>query len=90
MQSKSLGVMLKVKLSTISPLPGVPLHSTVKLLAVKLTPRILGACIRGAGGEIFMTHADSISQSVLLAVRFVWQHVQVLHAWEIVAGRYEV
>ena len=42
MQSKSSGVMLKVK--------------------------FLGACIRGPGGEIFMTHADSISQSVLLLV----------------------
>ena len=43
-QLKSLGVMSKVKLSTVSQLPGVSLHSTVKLTpAVKLTSVMVGA-----------------------------------------------
>ena len=43
-QLKSLGVMLKMKLSTVSQLPEVSLHSTVKLTpAVKLTSVMVGA-----------------------------------------------
>ena len=53
-QFKSLGVMLKVKPSTLSQLPGVSLHSTVKLTtAVKLTFVIVGA---GGGAEGRETH----------------------------------
>ena len=49
-QLKSLGVMLKVKLSTVSQLPEVSLHSTVKLTpAVKLTSVMVGA--GGGAGE---------------------------------------
>ena len=49
-QLKSLGVMLKVKPSTVSQLPGISLHSTVKLTpAVKLTSVMVGA--GGGAGE---------------------------------------
>ena len=49
-QLKSLGVTLKVKPSTVSQLPGLSLHSTVKLTpAVNLTPVMVGA--GGGAGE---------------------------------------
>ena len=50
-QLKSLGVMLRLKPSTVSQLPGVSLHSTVKLTpAVNLTSVMVGAG-GGAGGR---------------------------------------
>ena len=49
-QLKSLGVILKVKPSTVSQLPGVSFHSTVKLTpAVKLTSVMVG--VGGGAGE---------------------------------------
>ena len=56
-QLKSLGVMLKVKPSTVSQLPGVSLHSTVKITpTVNLTPVIVGA--GGGAGERETTYKD--------------------------------
>ena len=56
-QLKSLGVTLKVKPSTVSQLPGVSLHSTVKLTpTVNLTPVIVGA--GGGAGERETTYKD--------------------------------
>ena len=54
---KSLGVMLTLKPSTVSQLPGVSLHSTVKHTpAVKLTSVMVGA---GGGSGERETHDTS-------------------------------
>ena len=68
-QLKSLGVMLKVKPSTVSQLPGVSLHSTVKLTpAVKLTSVIVGA---GGGSGERETHDTSSSRYYLDDNRYI-------------------
>ena len=61
-QLKSLGITLKVKPSTVSQLPGVSLHFTVKLTpAVNLTPVMVGAG-GGAGEGETMTLVDEKQQ----------------------------